>query len=104
MKKSLLVLILFGLSVSVVAEGDVRLNSVEAESECRKQIEEVFGSDVQIKFKARPASSYGGGAYKFWINATEYTTEGHKSRGYLCEITRGGQLKELMQRDKRWRG
>jgi len=103
MKNLIVALAITGFSVGVQAESEVRLNSAEAERACQAQIESVYASDGQIKFKARPTSSFGGGVYKFWINATEISDGARNSLGYLCEITRTGEVVQLMEKDGRWR-
>lgn len=84
------------------SESKISLNGVEAANECRTQIKEVYATNQDIRFMARPASSLSKGTYKFWINATVSDESGRESRRYMCEITREGDLLEILQEDGRW--
>lgn len=103
MKSVIGMVVLLGASMTVSAETGQRINSAEAERACLKEIEAVYASETEMRFKPRPASSYKGGMYRFWINATEISDDGRQSGAYLCEISRAGEVVELSRKDGLWR-
>lgn len=103
MNNLLLTTIWLGLlaTTSASAASISRINGVEGLELCKQQIETSAGQ-AQLQFQRQSASSLHGSAFTYWINANSNRGEERGPMRYRCEISRNGEVLEVVKEGGRW--
>lgn len=78
-----------------------RINGVDGEQLCQEQIANSSGRDA-ISFQRESAASFRGSNFTYWINANSMVGGERGPLRYRCEITRTGEVLEIVEESGRW--
>jgi|SaaInlV_100m_DNA_5_1039725.scaffolds.fasta_scaffold01869_12 hypothetical protein len=82
------------------------INGVQGEQMCKEHIANLVKDsgmkDSELNFQRQAASSFRGSNFKYWINANERVGEQRATVRYRCEISRDGELVEVIEEPGRW--
>ena len=104
MKNLILVTALLSLIAGSTAQANVpySLNAVQGMDACKFHIESIYAEDADLNFQRQAGTSIRGGHFKYWINASAQIDSDRSSVRFLCEVTRTGELVELIEEEGRW--
>jgi hypothetical protein len=82
------------------------INGVEGEQLCKEHIATLVSdsrmTDSEIEFQRRSASSFRSSNFTYWINASSKLGEQKGPLRYRCEISRTGEVMEIIEESGRW--
>jgi|MEHZ01.5.fsa_nt_MEHZ011451974.1_17 hypothetical protein len=108
MKNIIFITALLSLIAGSTAQANVpySLNAVQGMDACKFHIESLYAQnyaeDVDLSFQREAGTSIRGGHFKYWINASAQINSERSPVRFLCEVTRTGELVELIEEDGRW--
>lgn len=77
------------------------INGVEGAEMCKHQIATLSGQS-ELRFQRQSASSFRGSNFKYWINADTKIGDNSSAIRFRCEISRTGEVIEIIEENGRW--
>lgn len=77
------------------------INGIQGAQICKQQIK-ANSRGSELNFQRQSASSFRGSSFTYWINAYSKIGEERGPLRYRCEISRSGELIEIVEEGGRW--
>lgn len=104
MKNILLTTIWLSLLATTVANAASisLINGVQGAEACKQEIR-TYASQAELHFQRESAASFRGSSFTYWINASSRFGEQRGPMRYRCEISRNGEVLEVIEEEGRWK-
>ena len=77
------------------------INGAQGAKVCKQEIR-TYASQAELHFQRESAASFRGSSFTYWINASSKFGEQRGPMRYRCEISRSGEVLELIEEGGRW--